>query len=37
MYKYTNSSFDELLEIENAFTIHQRNIQKRAIKSKCKA
>ena len=36
MYKYTNSSFGELLEIENAFTIHQRNIQKRAIKSKCK-
>ena len=32
VYEVITSSFDELLEKENTFTIHQRNIQKLAIK-----
>ena len=31
MYKGTNSSIVELLEKENAFTFHRKNIKKRAI------
>ena len=31
MYKDTNSSIVELLEKENTFTIHQKNIRNRAI------
>ena len=31
MYKGINSSIVELLENENTFTIHQKNIKKRAI------
>lgn len=31
VYEVITSSFDELLEKENTFTIHQRNIQKLTI------